>query len=250
MAAVTTQIPAQQAQQVIQDLIFAANPLQDPRNVGEASQLRNLRAQVQSGISNSSTDDRAYSLNRWNTLIAGMGMFAGLASAAFTGYMALRSQNNSTGPTVPAGVNTPLINKLMAQWTSLDDTDFWNALASYVESNTTSGTELTLADQYQFMTYVMDLWPLTTPWIWQQGSDQIAARDFFVAKYADNDNSTAAMYQAVTTYQCEGNALPRSVAAQVLQWALAQIIVNSATSQDAPLSSSRKRSAADTATAS
>jgi hypothetical protein len=216
-----------QLQEELDDFLFGLQPLQDPRMIQQDPnpELDDLRQAVQRNIADSSLEERTYNVNRWSVVVAGLSTFGVLASGAFAGYVALRSANNSHGPVVPSGVNIPLITSLLQQWADLPDSDFWNAVAAYIQANETGGRALTLADQYQFLTYVMDLWPLTQPFEWS-GSDATTARDYFLAQYADAGNDTAAMYTAVAGYTYQGQPLPRAVAATVLQWAIAQLIVD------------------------
>lgn len=224
---VSQSVDQNQLQQELDDFLFGLQPLQDPRMIQQDPdpELDASRRAVQGNIAESSLEERAYNVNRWSVVVAGLSAFGALATGAFTAYVALRSANNSDGPVVPSGVNTPLITSLIQQWEDLDDSDFWNAVAAYIRANETGGKALTLADQYQFLTYVMDLWPLTQPFEWS-GSDATAARDYFLAQYADAGNDTAAMYSAVAGYTYQGQALPRAVAATVLQWAIAKLIVD------------------------
>ncbi|HYP97968.1 MAG TPA: hypothetical protein VER96_04790 [Polyangiaceae bacterium] len=189
------------------------------------AELIDPRNQVQQSIGQDSTlAQQTYSLNRWTAGFIALGSFGGIASAAAAIYAVLRSQNNATGPVVPPGTNTPLISSLLAQWTDLSEQNFWAALSTYVDVYAGTETALSLTDQYQFMTYVIDLWPLTTFWEWE-GSDALAARDFFLAQYATSGNDTSAMYRAVPGYTYQGDPMPRAVAATIMQYALAKLIV-------------------------
>jgi hypothetical protein len=223
LKATIAEVDGDELQQAINSFLFGADPPVQPRLIIEDPDpiLEMDRAQVQKGIAQSTLEQREYNVSRWALVTAGVSSVGVVLSAAFAAYAALRSPDNSQGPVVPAG---PDVTALLNGWDGLPDSQFWDAVGAYIEANKNNSQELTLADQYQFLTYVMDLWPLTEPFTWS-GSDAVTARDFFLAQYADNGNDTGTMYLAVPTYMYQKAALPRAVAAQVLQWAVASLIV-------------------------
>ena len=222
LAVVEGSVSAGQVAQATEMHLFGADII-DPRLITTdiPPDLQEAARQVQSTVQQSATNERSYNLNRWNVIIGGIGAFATTISGVFGIYAAMR-QNCHCGPKQPAGVDTETISALINQWGALPDDSFWQMLAAYIDANKGRSTELTLGDQYQFMTYVIDLWPLAVPWNWS-GSDLMAACDAFVSAYVSGGNDTAAMYRAVPGYTYQGSPLPRSVAATVLRFALAQL---------------------------
>jgi hypothetical protein len=214
---------AAQVSEALQTFLFGQN-ISDPRLVtnGAIPDLLSALDRVQTTIRDSSIDQRGYNVSRVNTLFAGVAAFSTIISTIFGVYAAMRG-NSQSGPKQPSSVDTETIDALVREWSSYPNDKFWGAIATYIDANKDKNIGLTLGDQVQMMTYIIDLFPLVDPWIWSD-ADLKAAITYLVYAYTSAGNDSAAMYRAIPAYTFNGNSLPRSVAATVARFAIATIV--------------------------
>lgn len=115
------------------------------------------------------------------------------------------------------------ISELLEKWKSQSDSDYWNSLANFVDSNN-EDFRLSIADQILFMNYTIEYSPCITPWIWDKTQDKVDKVNQLIDVYNKNGSKTSAMFRAVTTIIYNGTPLPRAISADILSLALSWII--------------------------
>ncbi|WP_166244995.1 hypothetical protein [Paenibacillus turpanensis] len=115
------------------------------------------------------------------------------------------------------------ISELAREWHSKPDELFWNDLANYV-SDQNNKTDLTIHDQIRFMNFTIELVPEEV-WIWDKAKHKADMVARFIQLYKDGGMRTEAMYRCVSLEKYGDKTMPRHVAADVLRYALTEILI-------------------------
>jgi hypothetical protein len=113
-------------------------------------------------------------------------------------------------------------DELFVKFREQSDTDFWSMAAKYQQQ---ADPESTLADHVYFCQFIKELAISPDLWIWDTGEDQAAMVNTLVESYHQSpEPKVAALYSNVAKLTYEGQALPRDVAADLVELALANIL--------------------------
>lgn len=112
-------------------------------------------------------------------------------------------------------------DELFTAWQQQSDDEFWNSAAKYQ----TADSIATLMDHVYFCQFTKQLAVSSDVWIWDSKAEQDAIVAALVALYEQTPEATASvLYANVAKQTYQGQKLPRDVAADVVELALARIL--------------------------
>ena len=167
------------------------------------------------------TDQKASEWTTSSYLVATVGVVAiGIGVFSLIQYLFRKSLNKSTDdiPALNSDVKA-VLDKLLSDWRTMSDKDYWERLANYVE---THANTLSLGDQLVFMNLTVMLGGYSNGFLWDSAQDESSYADRLVNVY-QTQNSSPVMIREAAKMTYNGQPIPRVVAAQLLRLALAWI---------------------------
>lgn len=114
-------------------------------------------------------------------------------------------------------------SQLYTQWREQPESDFWKTMAAYPQAD----PKATLMDHIYFCQFIKVIAPSRDLWMWEKGADQLAIINDLVNLYHQAEEpSVAIFYNAIAQQTYQGQTLPRDVAADLVELAIAQILKN------------------------
>ncbi len=191
----------------------------------ELEGLKKQLSEVSEKLKNASVAKKQYNVSRFLLFAGFLAPTIAAAALIYTAIHAAQTDHsNSNPPPSPLPPDTTeKIKELVRLWNTEGDEKYWEDLATYVDLPT-QNPPLTLADQVLFMNYTIDLAPGGEAWIWDSAADVTALVKQLVSAY-NSRQRTSDMYRLVSTLRYRQAPLPRAVAAVLLRYALAQLII-------------------------
>jgi hypothetical protein len=185
-------------------------------NANAALALREARARFVSTIFGVSAAEPAKALAFADTIIE---------------RLRLRVSGREDTFSIPADAAT--FDTVWKAWKAFDDPKFWASMARLVAVDA-STQRLSLSDQLVWMALVADLSPLGPDgWLWESAADKAALVDRLIAA-AGPEQSMAKLFELLATLRYENTALPRAVAAELAQLAIASLAGTTASPTERP----------------
>ena len=208
------------------DIMEGAALADDPRQFIEAAFSRNRdqdpgRAQRNGNVC------------RWIALSLGIVLAAGVFSFVLVELMARRADDQPTSDIklFPDNEAKDSETKTMVfdhhdNWMKQPNDEFWLTTMSPVTAMAipASGKPPTLGDQLLYLNYIKTLSGSQDPFVWASGQDFMDKVTELSGLFDINrPNHYVPIYERLATLNYQGQPLPRSVAAELMQYALAEI---------------------------
>jgi hypothetical protein len=159
-------------------------------------------------------------------LIAGGLVLEEAQAAVGTTLMRRATQNKGDADILVSQALKDATHTFVQHWRSEPDAAYWARFAKATELGVPiNGTRVdyTIADHVMFMNCTIDLAPMQELWSWDEPADLVQNVLTLKSFYDASPNTLAGLYAHVLDATYQGRPMPRAVAAQQLQCALALI---------------------------
>jgi hypothetical protein len=147
-----------------------------------------------------------------------------VADAAIEGLRARLRGEHPRNDALPADL-VALLNEAAKAWKSTSDADFWASMAKVAQPAKGSSPEAFLREQASWMGLVADLSlpDHNQPWTWNSAAEKADLVDTLVAAAAGSALPVTAVLRRLRTLTRGADPLPRAIAAELAQLALAAL---------------------------